>query len=89
MTLSISKNTSDINITPDNKYANDTHCLELLQFFGKHPRTRFSRLALVHALNNGKLCVIDRSLKRLVNDGVVILHSDKIVALYSLAGEKK
>jgi hypothetical protein len=89
MTLSISKNTSAINITPDNKYEDDPHCLELLQFFGKHPRTRFSRLALAHALNNGKLGVIDRALKRLVTDGAIILHSDKIVALYSLASSEK
>ncbi len=87
MTLTVTNNTNGITVIPDNKYADDPHCLELLQFFGKHPRTRFSRLALVHALNNGKLYVIDRALKRLVKDGLVILHSDKIVALYSLAGE--
>jgi hypothetical protein len=87
MTLTVSKITSGI-ITPDNQYAGDPHCMELLQFFNKHPHTRFSCLALVHALNNGKLCVIDRALKRLVKDGLVILQSDKIVALYSLRVKK-
>jgi len=89
MTLTFSNNTGGTTVIPENKYSDDSHCLELLQFFGKHPHTRFSRLALVHALNNGKLWVIDRALKRLVKDGLVILHSDKIVALYSLADEEK
>jgi hypothetical protein len=87
MTLTVPNNTSEITVAPESKYADDPHCLELLQFFNKHPRTRFSRLVLVHAINNGKLAVVDRALKRLVKDGLVILHSDKIVALYSIAGK--
>ena len=89
MTLTFSKSTGEINLASENKYAGNPYCLERLRFFGKNPRTRFSRLALVHALNSGKLCVIDRALKRLVKDGAVIFHSDKIVALYSLAGDEK
>ncbi len=88
MTLAASNNQAPI-LTPNNIYADDPHCLELLLFFYKHPKTRFSRLALVHALNIGKVYVVERALKRLVKDGQVILHADKIVALYSLAGETK
>ena len=56
----------------ESRYSDDPHCLELLVFFNQHPRTRFSRLVLVHALNNGKASVIDRALKRLVKDGLVM-----------------
>ncbi len=69
-------------------YEDDFHCIELLQFFSKHPHTRFSQLALVHAIDNGKLVVIEKALKRLVQDGLVNEHSDKIVALYSLIVDK-
>ncbi len=88
MTLTASNNNANA-LIPERIYAEDPHCLEVLQFFYKHPKTRFSRLALAHSLNFGKVYVVDRALKRLVKDGLIILHADKIVALYSLAGENK
>ena len=83
MTLTVSKSNER---TPQlySKYEDDFHCVELLEFLGKHPYTRFSRLALVHAINNGKLIAIDKALKRLVNDGLLREYPDKIVTLYSL-----
>ena len=87
MGLTVFNNTGEITASLESQYADDPHCLELLEFFNQHPRTRFSRLVLVHAINTGKVAVIDRALKRLVKDGLVILHSDKIIALYSIAGK--
>jgi hypothetical protein len=88
MTLTILKKPHDINIIPESKYTDNPYCLALLKLFTNHPRTRFSRLVLVHALCNSKPYIINRALKRLVNDGVIVLHSDKIIPLYSLAEEE-
>ena len=87
MSLPVSNNATGITEALESRYTDDPHCLGLLTFFNQHPRTRFSRLVLVHAINNGKASTIDRSLKRLVKDGLIILHSDKIIALYSIAGK--
>lgn len=87
MSLPVSNNATEITEALESRYADDTHCLDLLAFFNQHPRTRFSRLVLVHAINKSKPALIDRALKRLVKDGLVILHTDKIVALYSIAGK--
>ncbi len=87
MSLTAFNNVGETTVLPESKYADEPHCLELLVFFNKHPRTRFSRLVLVHAMN-GKIPVIERALKRLVKDGLVTLHSDKIIPLYSIAGGK-
>lgn len=81
-------NAGETTALPEGKYEDDPHCLELLEFLNEHPRTRFSRLVLVHAMN-GKIPVVERALKRLVKDGLITLHSDKIVPLYSIAGGKK
>jgi len=65
-------------------YADDRRCLvELLRFLGKHPYTRFSRSAVVHALKNQRVYV-ERSLKYLIANGVVSWASENKIHLYSL-----
>jgi hypothetical protein len=65
------------------EYADDQYCREVILFLGQHPRTRFSRLAIVHALNGYKWCT-ERALNRLTNDGVVKRYNENGVPLYSL-----
>jgi len=66
-------------------YADDRHCLlELLRFLGKHPYTRFSRSAVVHALKNQRVNV-ERALRYLTANGVVSSDSENKIHLYSLA----
>ncbi|MBI4303171.1 MAG: hypothetical protein HY665_02375 [Chloroflexi bacterium] len=65
------------------QYADDKSCLELLQFFGRYPRTRFSGLAVSHALNDRK-SYTQRALKELVNKGVIRKNIENNVSLYSL-----
>lgn len=65
-------------------YTGDQYPLmELLHFLGRHPHTRFSRLAIVHALNYGKLYT-ERALRYLVNKEVIKVHIANNVPLYSL-----
>lgn len=85
MTLTVAQITSEKTSPLLQRYAADYYCLELLRFFDRYPRARFSRLAIVHALNNGKVCVIEKALQRLISDGLVNKHSENNVTFYSLA----
>lgn len=71
------------------QYVAGYHCLELLRFFGRHPRTQFSEPAVVNALNStrGKLN-IKKALKQLVDKGVVRISVDNNVSLYSITEEE-
>jgi len=68
------------------EYANDPYCQEVLEFLRRHPRARFSRLAIVHALNGHRLCT-ERALKHLTNSGVIRSYIENNVPFYSLRAE--
>ena len=65
------------------EYADDQYCLELVIFLGRHPCTRFSQLAIVHALDRRRL-YIERALRRLISKGVVTTSIENNVPVYSL-----
>jgi hypothetical protein len=66
-------------------YTDDWHCLlELLRFLGKHPFTRFSQLAIVHALENQGV-LVSRGLKYLVENELVTEEVENSIHLFSLA----
>lgn len=70
------------------EYLDNQYCLlELFRFFGRHPSTRFSRLAMVHALDSGK-AQIERVLKYLVKKGLVKTNIENNIPLYSLTENK-
>ncbi len=65
-------------------YADDRYCLlELLRFLGKHPFTRFSRLAIVHAFKNQSV-LVSRGLKYLVDKELVTEEVENSIHLFSL-----
>ena len=66
------------------EYAGDPHCVELLLFLARHPRAKFSRLAIFHALN-GTTLYKEQALSRLTNSGVLRTYVENGVPLYSLA----
>jgi hypothetical protein len=67
------------------KYGKEPYCLELLQFFGWHPNTRFSRLAILHALAaTNERRFLDIALRRLVDKGIVTTYSENNVPFYCL-----
>jgi len=68
-------------------YADDRSCQEVLLFLGRHPRTRFSRLAIVHALNGYKWYT-EQALNRLTDDGVVKRYAESDLPLYSLSADR-
>ncbi len=70
------------------EYAGDQDCLlELIQFFGRYPNTRFSELAVIHALN-GRRLYTERALRHLVDKGVVKRYRENNVYLYSLTEDE-
>jgi hypothetical protein len=74
------------------EYTNDNHCMELLQFFGKYPCARFTRLAIVHGLFNGDAHgnsrLIEKALKRIVDGNLVCTRLENGIILYSLTEDK-
>jgi hypothetical protein len=72
------------------EYKDDPYCLEIIQFFGWHPNTRFSGLAITHALSvNGERRYIHKALQQLVDKGVVNTYSENGVDLYCLTDNSK
>jgi hypothetical protein len=69
------------------EYDDDRSCQEVLFFLGRHPRTRFSRLAIVHALN-GYRWYTEQALNRLADDGVIKRYVENDVPLYSLSADR-
>jgi hypothetical protein len=65
------------------EYANDLYCQEVLIFLRRHPYTRFSQLAIVHALNSHRLYV-EQALNHLTNSGVIRSYLKNNVPFYSL-----
>jgi hypothetical protein len=71
------------------EYADSHYCMEVLRFFGKYPRARFSGLAVVHALNaNGGRLYIEKALRHIIDKGVVKTSIENNVRLYSLTEDE-
>ena len=61
------------------------YCLGLLRFFVVHPNGRFSKLAIVHALDeNGTRPEIEKDLEKLVNEGVIKTSLENGIGYYQL-----
>ena len=74
--------------TPDQivqKFRDDNYCLELLRFFGNYPTTRFSELAVVHALSDEEKSRVKGALGRLLLSGIVGVCIANGTHLYKLA----
>ena len=69
------------------QYVDDRFCLDILLFLGAHPHTRFSLLAIVHALGTQRLYV-EHALRHLIDKGVVREYADSNPSYYSLTGDE-
>jgi hypothetical protein len=65
------------------EYNSDPCCQEVLEFLRRHPRTRFSQLAIVHTLNRNRF-YIERALTYLTASGVIKNCLLNNVTFYSL-----
>ena len=65
------------------------YCLGLLRFFVVHPNGRFSKLAVVHALDeNGTVPEIEKDLDKLTNDGVINMSIENGTCYYMLTRDE-
>jgi hypothetical protein len=64
-------------------------CLALLRFFLAHPNGRFSRLAIVHAIddNDSKL-EVEKALMHLVDEGILMINIENDISFYLLTREE-
>lgn len=66
-------------------YIENRHCLELLRFFGSHPRTRFNKLAIIPVINgNGHRAEVESALAELTEREIVQASTQNDTTLYSL-----
>ncbi len=70
------------------KLINNHCCLTLLRFFVAHPNGRFSKLAIVHAIDdNHNKPEVEKSLMQMVDEGVLALKIENDVSFYMLTRE--
>jgi len=64
-------------------------CLGLLRFFAAHPNGRFSKLAIVHAIDEaGSRLEVERALAQMVDEGILKIVSENNVSFYHLTKEE-
>ena len=64
-------------------------CLGLLRFFAAHPNGRFSKLAVIHALDEDDIRPkIEQALAQMVEEGILKTAEEKDVVYYMLTKEE-
>ena len=72
-----------------NNVVRDRCCLGLLRFFGAHPNSRFSKLAIVHAIDeNGSRTKVEMALIQLINEGIIKIDIENDMRLYLLTKDE-
>ncbi len=67
------------------EYCNNRSSLELLVFLGRHPCTKFSQLAIIHALDARKADIVE-AIQYLTDKGLVVTRTGESgLRFYSLA----
>jgi hypothetical protein len=70
------------------KLINNRCCLALLRFFVAHPNGRFSKLAIVHAIDdNSSKPEIEKALMHLVDEGILMINIENDISFYLLTRE--
>jgi hypothetical protein len=64
-------------------------CLALLRFFIAHPNGRFSKLAIVHAIDDSNSRTeIEKDLSQMVTEGILNLNIENDISFYLLTREE-
>lgn len=63
-------------------------CLALLRFFIAHPNGRFSKLAIIHAIDDGDSKLeVETALAKMVDDGILNINIENDISFYLLTRE--
>jgi hypothetical protein len=64
-------------------------CLGLLRFFAAHPNGRFSKLAVIHALDeDDNRPRIENAIEQMIEEGIIKASDEKDVTYYMLTKEE-
>jgi hypothetical protein len=64
-------------------------CLMLLRFFVAHPNGRFSKLAVVHAIDDSNSKTeVEKALMKMVDEGLLMINIENDVSFYLLTREE-
>jgi hypothetical protein len=64
-------------------------CLELLRFFVEHPNGRFSKLAILHAIDeDDSRLEVERALSQLAEEGILKTFIDNNISFYMLTRDE-
>jgi hypothetical protein len=71
------------------KLINDRVCLALLRFFVVHPNGRFSKLAIVHAIDDSNSRTeIEKDLAQMVDEDILMINIENDISFYLLTREE-
>ena len=71
------------------KFESNRCCVGLLRFFAAHPNGRFSKLAVVHAIDEaGSRLEIEQALEQMVEESILKTSTDNGNCFYSLTKEE-
>jgi hypothetical protein len=71
------------------KFVGNRCCLGLLRFFAIHPNGRFSKLAVVHAIDEaGSRLEVERALTQMAEEGILRTASENNNTFYMLTKEE-
>jgi hypothetical protein len=72
-----------------NKFVSSRCSVGLLRFFAAHPNGRFSKLAIVHAIDEaGGRWEIEQSLEQMIEESLLKTSIDNGICFYSLTKEE-
>jgi hypothetical protein len=64
-------------------------CLMLLRFFVAHPNGRFSKLAIVHAIDDSNSkAEVEKALMKMVDEGLLMINIENDVSFFLLTREE-
>lgn len=64
-------------------------CLGLLRFFAAHPNGRFSKLAVIHALDeDDNRPKIEKAIEQMIEEGIITASEEKDVTYYTLTKDE-
>ncbi len=71
------------------EFISDRNCQNLMRFFVAHPNGRFSKLAIVHGIDDcGSRLGVERVLSQLVKEGVLLASVENKTAYYMLTRDE-
>ena len=71
------------------KFVGNRCCLGLLRFFAIHPNGKFSKLAVVHAIDEaGSQLEVERALAQLAEEGILKASNENNNTFYTLTKEE-